>query len=300
MFIVFLVFLVAACSSDNSLLPKNEVPEIQEVLLTPQEKGNLKLKTLTPKQLAGLDITEFPGYVEPHIMVKTTQLYKTADHLETVYLTGYEEGEIDIGIHTLTFNSDNLDPVLDDFISHSIYQGGRYIFLRKENVIVGVVGDKDVDLRRLAEISNKLSQRLDMDIVDPDKPPPHTPEKCRFQYSFNCIGHSISNTNVVLWMENVAGKNVIIRDVTLTSKALKGGDCTTGIINKPFPRGARTAFELNKSSTQDSCYYEDLDREKNLYRITVTYKVIDDLEGTDDGDLGYSVLKGVLLARPPS
>ena len=300
MFIVFLVFLVVACSSDNSPLPKHEVPEVQEVLLTPQEKENLKLKTLTPQELTGFGMTAFPGYIDPRIVVKTTQLYKTADYLETVYLAEYEEEEITVGIHTLTFNSDDLGPVLDDLISQSIYQGGKYIFLRKENVVVGVVGDTNIDLQRLAEISNKLSQRLDMDIVDPYKPPAHTPEKCVFQYGFSCNNHHIGNTNIVLWVESVARKAVIIRDVTLTSKALKGGDCTTGIINKPFPSGARTAFELDKSSTQDLCYYEDLNREKNLYEITVTYKIIDDIEGTEDSDSGYAVLKGVLLARPPS
>ena len=119
--------------------------------------------------------------------------------------------------------------------------------------------------------------------------------KCVFQYRFSCIKHSISHNDVTLLLKNSAGKDLVIREVKVTSEALKGGDCTTGIINETLPQGKTVAFILNRTSTNSSCYYEDAGREKNLYRITVKHN--DPLHA---GRLGYSSNKGVLLARPPS
>ena len=136
-------------------------------------------------------------------------------------------------------------------------------------------------------------------VVDPSDPPPYTVEKCGFQAGFNCIKHSINQDNIVLWLENADRTIVIIRNITVRSDALKGGDCTTGIINTFLAGGESAAFELDNGSTEFSCYYQDLNKEKNLYRITVDYKVMDGPDA-DKGGSEYSVLKGAILAAPPS
>ena len=293
--VLLIVFLLAACSSDNSGLPKREVPEIQEVVLTPAEQGTLKLNPVTRKRLGSLGMTEFPGYIDPNIAIRLSELYNATHPIKSLYIAEYEKGEKDIAVHTLTFHSDNLKPVLDDFISYSIYYGERTLFLHNEDTIVVVSTEIESDLPLITEIANKLSQRLGMEVVDLDQPPAGTPEKCGFEYEFRCINHSIGYSNVVLWLENGAEWGLIrVRDVTVTSEALKGGNCTTGIINKYLTRNESTAFVLDKSLTQDSCYYEDRNREKNLYRIKITYNVIDGSENADD------IVRGVLLARPPS
>ena len=305
-FLLLLVLLVTACSSEYSNLQSRNVSEIREVLLTPPEAGTLKLTTLSQEDLNSLSMTEFPGYIDPATISGLVGLYSTATHLESVYISGYKRNDTyekegsDIGVHTLRFNSDDLSPILDNFILHSIYQRNRYIFLHKDNVLVVLWADEESDLPLISEIAGKLSQRIGMVIVDPNNPPPYTVEKCGFQERFNCIKHSINPDNIVLWLENDARTDVIIRNLTVRSNSLKGGDCTTGIINKFLPRGENTAFKLETGSTPFSCYYQDLDKEKNLYRITVDYKVMNGSEDADKGGSEYTVLKGAILAVPPS
>ena len=173
-------------------------------------------------------------------------------------------------------------------------QGDRVIILHKGNAIVIVWADSSSDLPLITDIADKLSERLGMKVLDFNEPPAGTPDRCVFQYRFSCIKHSISDNDVTLLLKNSAGRDLVIRDVKVTSEAIKGGDCTTDIINKPLPRGKTVAFILNRTSTNSQCYYEDAGREKNLYRITVNHNP------QLHAGPGYYTDKGVLLARPPS
>ena len=182
--LLFLVFAVAACSSVGET-PGNENSEdkvsegeVTEVVLTPSEQGSLKLTTPSQEELAELYMEQNPGYSNPEIFVDLYGISRNVVNPESAYIAAYETGMpgTEIGINTLVFNSNNLDSVLDAFISHSVLQGGREIILHKGNAIVIVWADSRSDLPLITDIADKLSERLGMKVLDFNEPPAGTPD----------------------------------------------------------------------------------------------------------------------------
>ena len=154
------------------------------------------------------------------------------------------------------------------------------------------------------------------------------PEKCTFPVSLSCLDHSVTPTYVAVSLRNGAGRDMIIREVTVTGDALtNGGACRTtnvlatglpGSVNIPplitdfcpaslaigtdgctsgslFRNGATNTITMRTShSGVSGCTFNaNIGREKNKYNVTVFYS------WADSTAILHS-LSGELLARRPS
>ena len=171
---ILLIIIVTACTSG----------EIKEVVLTPSEQGTLKLSMPTQSELAELGLKENPGYVDLEMyLYNPVSSSEYNDSPKSMHLALYQKDETsfsqpDLTIMTLVLNnSKDADEVLEELFSmlFSIQSltpdetGSGPVLpmaLRKGNTVVLLGGDISIDL---ASISDKLSQRLGMEIVDRDQ-----------------------------------------------------------------------------------------------------------------------------------
>ena len=153
------------------------------------------------------------------------------------------------------------------------------------------------------------------------------PEKCTFPVSLSCLDHSVTPTYVAVSLQNGAGRDMIIREVTVTGDALlNGGACQTATIGPPansippilsgaiadtcgpssgigfdgcssgslFRNGATNTITMITPHAGGGCTFNaNIGREKNKYNVTVFYS------WADSTAILHS-LSGELLARRPS
>ena len=150
------------------------------------------------------------------------------------------------------------------------------------------------------------------------------PEKCTFPVSLSCLDHTVTPTYVAVSLQNGAGRDMIIREVTVTGDALtNGGACQTAVVGPPvngipplttdtcppssaigtdgctsgslFRNGATNTITMRTShSGVSGCTFNaNIGREKNKYNVTVFYS------WADSTSILHS-LSGELLARRPS
>ena len=151
------VFAAAACSSDD----------IKEVTLTPSEQGTLKLAELGSSELAVLGMKEHPGYVGYSFRSRFSA------NLKSMYLASYEtDSGSFIVVMTVVAHGSGLDSVVESFVTDEPMEsgiGGKYRVLTRGNSLVLVGSSDGTDSEMVTEISNKLSQRLGMEVLDADR-----------------------------------------------------------------------------------------------------------------------------------
>ena len=141
-------------------------------------------------------------------------------------------------------------------------------------------------------------------------------EKCTLSISVKCIDYSVKTDSINLHLENVAGKVMKVRNITITSEALVGlsdsgpGTCVLASKhqNKILKKNAKYLFILNKtydgSNQPTPCAHHEDVKGKKRYSIELTYNWKDDSNRRGGGSaLGSAPIthriKGELLANPP-
>jgi len=107
------------------------------------------------------------------------------------------------------------------------------------------------------------------------------PEKCTLQISVNCVDHLIETSSITLILQNGAGRDMLIRDISASSDSLGAGgggeDCSLAVAdeNSRFRNGQRFEFSLVQENPAGACTFRDTGRDKNKYNITIRYSWAD-------------------------
>ena len=124
------------------------------------------------------------------------------------------------------------------------------------------------------------------------------PEKCTFAISISCVDHEVQNGQVSLVLQNGAGRDMIIRDISSSADALGDGfggeDCSLdpSAENLIFRNGQRNRFDMVQENPVGACAFRETGRDKNRYNITIRYSWADSTTITHR-------LEGDLLAKRP-
>jgi len=124
------------------------------------------------------------------------------------------------------------------------------------------------------------------------------PEKCTFPVSVNCVDHSITGTGVTIILQNGAGRDMIVREISASSDALGAGgggeDCSLPSTAEGLTlrNGERLQYDLSDENPAEACVFRDTGRDKNRYNITVYYS------WSDSPTITHR-LAGDLLAKGP-
>ena len=282
LFLLF-VFAVAACSSDGEDSGgSSSTGEFTEVVLTDSERVALTLVELNQDQLTKFGLVEHPGYTNPEFLSK---IYKINDlpQPKSTHLAFYAtERTGDAGIITTTFNSEDVDAALTSFYLHFRNPRDGTRILNKGNTIVVVFSD--FNSPSAEDIAYKLSDRLDLEFLEINR----LPELCFFSISFNCTDYSVTDGRIELTLRNDAGRQMVVKEVVATSKAIDDSECGTGEIDTPLSYGSEGIFILDKNPTGSECSYGDGWMNKNPYLIKIQYT-------WDQSDIVH-IVSGELLA----
>ncbi len=120
------------------------------------------------------------------------------------------------------------------------------------------------------------------------------PEKCTFPVSLSCSDFQVTGTKINLILQNGAGRDMTVTQVSASSQALgtgTGGEaCNTAVATTTLRNGASVNFELATPVPAGACTFKDTGRDKNRYNITLTYNWLDSPTITHQ-------LSGELLAK---
>lgn len=96
------------------------------------------------------------------------------------------------------------------------------------------------------------------------------PEKCSFPIQISCTDHMVNENELVLILQNAAGRTMIVDKITATSEGF-GPNSVTNPCSTPnnftWHNGERKSIRL----TEGQCNYFDTGRDKNKYDLTVHY-----------------------------
>ena len=97
-------------------------------------------------------------------------------------------------------------------------------------------------------------------------------DECTFPFSvrINCLNYDVSLNGIELGLQNGQGRDIIVKEITASSYAIEGGECTTGEINRLLPNGKLDTFSL-KGMDGDGCMYRNAGRKMNRYEIEIVY-----------------------------
>ena len=108
------------------------------------------------------------------------------------------------------------------------------------------------------------------------------PEKCTFPVSVSCIDHQVTPTQLSLVIQNGAGRDMIVRDISASSDALgdsSGGQgCALTTTDVNLRNSQRSTFVMDNAEAAGpptSCTFTDRGRDKNRYNITIFYSWLD-------------------------
>ena len=274
------VFSLAACSlGDKSPADQVSMGNITAVLLTDSERGDLKPVERSPDALVEFGMEQNPGYSKgskSHLpsyfgLPPSESLYIADYGIKIEYVLSYY-----LSVITSVFKPENVDDALR--ASYALkYYAPHSVILTKNNTVTFIFGHAisstltkipdDIRLPSPKNVAGNISQRFGMEIVEINR----TPEFCVFNKLFSCVNYSVNDGSIELLLQNDAGGEIKIREITITAAPyyLKSSECGTGAIDKSLSNGPSRRFVLNKNTTSDGgeCNYGKDWREKNLYHL---------------------------------
>ena len=128
------------------------------------------------------------------------------------------------------------DVFIDAFALEKIdVKNSSYRFLQNGRTMVYVRGNDKIESEFIEEVAVKLSRRLDMKIVDFDKVRKKIIlRSCGITGDLVCRGYSanIKQGKIMITLENNANSEIEVQEISVTSDAIIGKNCTTGVIDQ--------------------------------------------------------------------
>ena len=240
-----------------------------EVVLTPSERGTLKLASLTEGQLLHLSMGGNPGYMSREA------LSREFPRAQSGYVAGYDaNNSLVLLILTLSFNSsEDLNATL------ALIQETEGVFrvLRKGNTLVLVLGESKKYWVLVSEVAGRLSRRLGMEVLNLD------------QSLVEVVGSD--ELEVVLTPSEMG--TLKLATLTHSETALVGGlGGNPGYVN-------RETLSRDFPVVEDAylAVYETSQRDDRVYIVTLGFNNSEDLEATlkvlESEAYEHKILRGV-------